>query len=118
MQSGRNNGRAVYRSKEKVIMYQGYEYIYLYSFNAEEYADDEIYEAIKSHSGDWMVSFTKSSMIMSLFKNSIINCVKFSNVSFHFLSSCIDLFRNVVSTLHNGWYVACIQDVVHALSLF
>ena len=66
MQSERNNGRAVYRSKDKVIMYQGYEYIYLYSFNAEEYADDEIYEAIKSHSGDWMVSFTKSSMIMRL----------------------------------------------------
>ena len=66
LQSERNNGRAVYRSKDKVIMYQGYEYIYLYSFNAEEYADDEIYEAIKSHSGDWMVSFTKSSMIMRL----------------------------------------------------
>ena len=66
LQSERNNGRPVYRSKDQVIIDQLREYIYLYSFNAEEYADDEIYEAIKSHSGDWMVSFTKSSMIMRL----------------------------------------------------
>ena len=66
LQSERNNGRAVYRSKDKVITYQGYEYFYLYSFNAETYSDDDIYENIKILSGDWMVSFTKSTMITRL----------------------------------------------------
>ena len=67
LQSERNNGRAVYRSKDEVFMdlHQQSAYIYFYSFNAEEYAGDRIYEKYKDHSGVWLVSFMKSSAIIS-----------------------------------------------------
>ena len=71
MQSERNYGRAVYRSKNEVNWdLRGSQhrrgYIYLYSFNAEEYAGDEHYERIKRHSGVWLVSFMKSTKIIKL----------------------------------------------------
>ena len=68
LQSERNYGRVVYRSKDEVYMDQDQQlgYIYLYSFNAEEYARDEHYERIKRHSGVWLVSFMKSTKIMKL----------------------------------------------------
>ena len=59
LQSKRNNERAVYRSKEKVIMNQTSGYIYLYSFDAEEYAGYENYEKLRDLYGLWMVSFIK-----------------------------------------------------------
>ena len=61
--SERNNGRAVYRSKEKIAIHplSGYihEYIYLYSFDAEEYANYENYESISNLTGSWVVRFIK-----------------------------------------------------------
>ena len=66
LQSERNNGRAVYRSKGKVIIDQLREYIYLYSFNADEYAGDENYEKLRAISGIWLVSFMKASTFMRL----------------------------------------------------
>ena len=59
LQSKRNNERAVYRSKEKVIMNQTSGYIYVYSFDAEEYADYENYEKLSVLTGVWMVRFIK-----------------------------------------------------------
>ena len=58
LQSVRNYGRVVYRSKDKVFMDQNQQwgYIYLYSFNAEEHTGDEYYETIKDKSGIWLVS--------------------------------------------------------------
>ena len=66
LHSERNYGRAVYRSKNEGFWDQRSGYIYLYSFNAEEYAGDEYYERIKRHSGVWLVSFMKSTKIMKL----------------------------------------------------
>ena len=66
LQSERNNGRAVYRSKDKIIKGQQSGFAYLYSFNAEEYAGVENYEKIKDYSGAWLVSFIKPSMNMQL----------------------------------------------------
>ena len=60
LQSERNNGRAVYRSKGKVIIDQLREYIYLYSFNDDEYAGD----AGEDAPGTWLVSFMKASTFM------------------------------------------------------
>ena len=61
--SERNNGRAVYRSKEKIAIQQQsgyiYGYIYLYSFDAEEYADHENYESFTDLTGSWVVRFNK-----------------------------------------------------------
>ena len=61
--SERNNGRAVYRSKEKIAIQQQngyiYGYIYLYSFDAEEYADHENYESFTNLTGSWVVRFNK-----------------------------------------------------------
>ena len=59
LKSKRNNGRAVYRSKEIVISNKTTGYIYLYSFNAEEYADYENYEKLSILTGVWMVRFIK-----------------------------------------------------------
>ena len=59
MQPERNNERAVYRSKENVIMNQTSGYIYLYSFNATEHADNENYEILKYLTGSWVVRFIK-----------------------------------------------------------
>ena len=66
LQSERNNGRPVYRSKDQVIIDQLPEYIYLYSFNADEYAGDENYEKLRAASGIWLVSFMKASTFMRL----------------------------------------------------
>ena len=66
MQSERNNGRAVYRSKDKIIRGNESGFAYLYSFNAEEHAGVENYETIKEFSGAWLVSFIRSSMNMKL----------------------------------------------------
>ena len=60
LQSERNNGRPVYRSKDQVIIDQLPEYIYLYSFNADEYAGD----AGEDAPGTWLVSFMKASTFM------------------------------------------------------
>ena len=61
--SERNNGRAVYRSKGKISIPQQngyiYGYIYLYSFDAEEYAYHENYESINYLTGTWVVRFIK-----------------------------------------------------------
>ena len=61
--SERNNGRAVYRSKEKNTIHQRngyiYGYIYLYSFDAEKYADHENYESLNNLNGSWVVKFIK-----------------------------------------------------------
>ena len=67
LQSERNYGRAVYKSKDEIFMDQDqrWGYIYFYSFNAEVYAGDRIYEKYKDHSGVWLVSFMKSSAIIS-----------------------------------------------------
>ena len=62
--SKRNNGRAVYRSKDEVIWDQRSGYIYLYSFNAGENVGDEYYEALKEFSDIWLVSFIKSATII------------------------------------------------------
>ena len=63
LQSKRNNGRAVYRSKEKIAIHPRsgyiYGYIYLYSFDAEEYANYENYESISNLTGSWVVRFIK-----------------------------------------------------------
>ena len=55
----KNNGRAVYRSKEPVFKYQMYSYVYLYSFNAEEYVYHKRYHRIASRQNEWMVRFIK-----------------------------------------------------------
>ena len=57
--SERNNGRAVYRSKEKLYTQNVYGYMYLYSFDAEEYADHENYKSLNNLTGYWVVSFIK-----------------------------------------------------------
>ena len=63
LQSKRNNGRAVYRSKEKIAIHPQsgyiYGYIYLYSFDAEEYANYENYESISNLTGSWVVRVIK-----------------------------------------------------------
>lgn len=63
LQSKRNNGRAVYRSKEKIAMHPPsgyiYGYIYLYSFDAEKYADYQNYDRINNLTGSWVVRFIK-----------------------------------------------------------
>ena len=59
MQPERNNGRAVYRSKEIVIRNTTTGYIYLYSFNPEEYADYEKYGKLRLLTGLWMVRLIK-----------------------------------------------------------
>ena len=68
LQSERNYGRVVYRSKDEVYMDQDQQlrYIYLYSFNAEEHTGDEYYERIKDKSGIWLVSFMKSTTIINI----------------------------------------------------
>ena len=53
--SVRNNGRVVYRSKEMVFKYQTHSYVYLNSFNAEEYGYHENYETIATYQNDWGV---------------------------------------------------------------
>ena len=60
LQSERNNGRVMYRSKDEVIWDQRSVYIYLFSFNAEENAGHEYHEVLKEFSGIWLVSFIKS----------------------------------------------------------
>ena len=65
LQSERNNGRSVYRSKGEVIWDQWDQrsgYIYFYSFNAEENAGS--YKVFKEFSGIWLVSFIKSATII------------------------------------------------------
>ena len=64
LQSERNNGRGVYRSKDEIIWDQRSGYIYLYSFNAEENARNEYYEELKEFSGIWLVSIIKSATII------------------------------------------------------
>ena len=64
LQSVRNSGRNVYRTKNVVsINYQQYptvpRFIHLYSLDAEQYADDENYEELKDYAGTWVVSFIK-----------------------------------------------------------
>ena len=59
LQHERNNGRAVYRSKEIVIRNTTTGYIYLYSFNAEENADYENYGKLSVLTGLWMVRLIK-----------------------------------------------------------
>ena len=55
LQPVRNNGRVVYRSKEIVFKYQMYRYVYLYSFNAEQYVYHRIYRRIATWQNGWMV---------------------------------------------------------------
>ena len=55
LQSVKNNGRVVYRSKEMVFKYQIQSYVYLYSFNAEEYVNHTQYETIATLQNEWMV---------------------------------------------------------------
>ena len=59
LQSVRNNGRNVYRSKEVVSANNKTGFIYLYSFDAEQYADNDDYEELKDLAGTWVVSLTK-----------------------------------------------------------
>ena len=59
LQSVRNNGRNVYRTKEVVLRNNLTDFIYLYSFDADEYADHEDYEKLKDAAGAWAVSFIK-----------------------------------------------------------
>ena len=59
LQSVRNNGRNVYRSKEVVSRNNRTVFIYLYSFDADEYAEHEDYEKFKDLAGTWVVSFIK-----------------------------------------------------------
>ena len=59
LQSVRNNGRNVYRTKEMFSRNNQTGFIYLYSINADEYADNEDYEEIKEVAGIWAVSFIK-----------------------------------------------------------
>ena len=56
LQSERNNGRVLYRSKDEVIWDQRSGYIYLYSFEYDE--------AFKVFSDIWLVSFIKSATII------------------------------------------------------
>ena len=56
LQSERNNGRVMYRSKDEVILDQRSGYIYLYSFEYDE--------ALKEFSDIWLVSFIKSATII------------------------------------------------------
>ena len=55
LQHVKNNGRVVYRSKEMVFKYQIQSYVYLYSFNAEEYVKYEHYETVATWKNEWMV---------------------------------------------------------------
>ena len=58
LQSVRNNGRNVYRTKEVGSANNQTGFIYLYSFDAEQYADNDEYEKLKDWAGTWVVSFT------------------------------------------------------------
>ena len=55
--SVKNNGRAVYRSKEMVFKYETHSYVYLNSFNAEEYGYHENYETLATHQNVWIVRY-------------------------------------------------------------
>ena len=61
--SVKNNGRVVYRSKEMVFKYQMHSYVYIYSFDAEEYVymdglnKDEHSESIARLQNYWMVRY-------------------------------------------------------------
>ena len=65
LQPEKNNGRVVYRSKEMVFKYQIHSYVYLYSFNAEEYVYHTHYQRIASFQNEWMVSFIKHLRMVS-----------------------------------------------------
>ena len=53
----RNNGRVVYRSKEMFFINQRHSYVYLYSFNPEEYVYHKDYEKFATGQNVWMVRF-------------------------------------------------------------
>ena len=59
LQSVKNHGRNVYRTKEVVSANNQTGFIYLYSFDAEQYADNDDYEELKDLAGTWVVSLTK-----------------------------------------------------------
>ena len=69
LQSVKNNGRVVYRSKEMVFKYQMHSYAYLYSFNAEEYVymndmnADEHSKSIAARQNYWMVRILNMFML-------------------------------------------------------
>ena len=55
--SVKNNGRVVYRSKEMVFKYATLSYVYLNSFNAEEYEHHENYERLAFYHNVWIVRY-------------------------------------------------------------
>ena len=57
--SVKNNGRVVYRSKEMVFKYQTHSYVYLNSFNAEEYRYHENYETLATWQNVWDVRYIR-----------------------------------------------------------
>ena len=59
LQSERKNGRALYRSKNEITFRQESAYIYLYSFNPEEYTNHKNDENVQNQTGAWVVSFNK-----------------------------------------------------------
>ena len=65
LQSVRNNGRNVYRTKEVVSIYNQTGFIFFYSFDAEQYADNEDYETLKDLAGEWVVSFLSNIRLWS-----------------------------------------------------
>ena len=65
LQPEKNNGRVVYRRKEMVYKYQMYSYVYLYSFNAEEYVYHTHYQRIASFQNEWMVRFIEHFCLVS-----------------------------------------------------
>ena len=58
LQPVRGNKRNVYRTKEVRSINNQTAFIYLYSFDAEQYADHEDYDRFKDYAGTWMVSFS------------------------------------------------------------
>ena len=63
LQSVRSKGRNIYRTKELKPRNNKTGAIYLYSFDADEYAEHEDYEKFKDAAGTWVVSFIKYSIV-------------------------------------------------------
>ena len=59
LQSVKNLERNIYRTKELVSANNQTGFIYLYSVDAEKYAESDDYEKLKEWTGTWGVSFTE-----------------------------------------------------------
>ena len=59
LQSVRNKGRNIYKTKELKPRNNQTGAIYLYSFDAEKYADHQDYEKLKDWDSTWVVGFIK-----------------------------------------------------------